>query len=506
MSIETELRKIQMEIEGYAREYGLDFYETIFEVLDFDELNEVAAYGGFPTRYPYWRFGMEYDQLSKGYAYGLQKIYEMVINNDPCYAYLLKCNHLVDQKIVIAHVYGHCDFFKNNYWFSKTNRKMMDKMANHGTKIRKFIEKFGLETVESFLDCCLSLANLIDFHSPFIKRPPSYPGAGMEDSGHLTVQKLKAKEYMDRYINPEEYIREQKDRIREEIRLKHRFPSEPQKDVLKFLLDHAPLSRWQQEMLSIVREEAYYYAPQMQTKIMNEGWASYWHSTIMTEKVLRDSEVIDFADHHSGTLASSPGRVNPYKLGIELFRDIEDRWNRGRFGLEYEQCDDMLKKMQWDTHLNEGREKIFEVRKIHNDVTFIDTFLNQEFAEAQKLFVYQYNPRTGQNEIVDRDHRKVKEGLLFSLTNFGQPYIYVLDGNYQNRGELLLGHKWTGIELQLDHAQDTLMNVGRIWQRPTHILTVTNGKEFMISFDGKEIKTMELTTQEETPTQVGTEE
>jgi stage V sporulation protein R len=244
----------------------------------------------------------------------------------------------------------------------------------------------------------------------------------------------------------------------------------------------------------------------MQTKIMNEGWASYWHSTIMTEKVLRDSEVVDFADHHSGTLASNPGRVNPYKLGIELFRDIEDRWNRGRFGPEYEECDDLFKKMQWDTHLEEGRDKIFEVRKIHNDVTFIDTFLNQEFAEAQKLFVYQYNPRTGQNEIVNRDHRVVKEGLLFSLTNFGQPYIYVMDGNYQNRGELLLGHKWTGIELQLDHAQDTLRNVGRIWGRPVHILTVANEKEFMISFDGKEIKTVELAREEEPPQAVGTEE
>ncbi|MBU0754544.1 MAG: SpoVR family protein [Planctomycetes bacterium] len=497
MSIETEIRKIQIEVEGYAREYGLDFFETIFEVLDFDELNEVAAYGGFPTRYPYWRFGMEYDQLSKGYAYGLQKIYEMVINNDPCYAYLLKCNHLVDQKIVIAHVYGHCDFFKNNYWFSRTDRKMMDHMANHGTRIRQLIEKIGLEKVESFLDACLSLDNLIDFHAPFIRRKPSSTGKKAE--GPRPMRKLKAKRYMDRYINPEDYITQERERVAEEIRKTHRFPSEPQKDVLKFLLDHAPLSRWQQEILSIVRDEAYYYAPQMQTKIMNEGWASYWHSTIMTKKVLRDSEIIDFADHHAGTLATSPGRINPYKLGIELFRDIEDRWNKGRFGKDYDDCNDLYEKMYWDKHLDQGRDKIFEVRKIYNDVTFIDTFMNAEFCEAQKLFVYQYNPRTGQNEIVDRDHRKVKEGLLFGLTNFGQPYIYVIDGNFQNRGELLLGHKWTGIELQFDHAQDTLRNVGRVWGRPVHILTVANAKEFMISFDGKEIKAQELERTEDPP-------
>ncbi len=496
MSIETELRRIQVEIEGFALEYGLDFYETIFEVLDFDELNEVAAYGGFPTRYPHWRFGMEYNQLSKGYAYGLQRIYEMVINNDPCYAYLLKCNHLVDQKIVIAHVYGHCDFFKNNYWFSKTDRKMMDQMANHGTKIRTLIEKVGIEKVESFVDCCLSLDNLIDYHAPFIKR--SAPARRSEEGEPRLVRKLKAKGYMDRYINPEEYVKEQRRAIEEEMRMEKRFPSEPQKDVLKFLLDHAPLSRWQQEVLSIVRDEAYYFAPQGQTKIMNEGWASYWHSTIMTKKILRDSEIIDFADHHSGTLASMPGQLNPYKIGIELFRDIEDRWNNGRFGKEYEECDDLYKKETWDKHLGKGREKIFEVRKIHNDVTFIDTFMNEEFCEAQKLFVYQFNPRTGQYEIVDRDWRKVKERLLYSITNFGQPYVYVLDGNFENRGELLLGHRWTGIELQLDHAQDTLKNVGRIWGRPVHLLTAEEENSILLSFDGKKIskKVVDVETEE----------
>ena len=139
---------------------------TIFEVCDYDEISEIAALGGFPTRYPHWRFGMEYQQLSKGYRYGLQKIYEMVINNDPCYAYLLRCNQMVDQKLVMAHVYGHNDFFKNNIWFSQTNRKMMDEMANHGTRIRAHMDRYGEETVENFIDNCLSLENLIDIYSP----------------------------------------------------------------------------------------------------------------------------------------------------------------------------------------------------------------------------------------------------------------------------------------------------------------------------------------------------
>src|SRR6201991_945335 len=135
----ANLAAIQERIEGFARDYGLDFYPTIFELIDADQLNAVAAYGGFPNRYPHWRFGMEYEQLSKGYEYGLSKIYEMVINNNPSYAYLLESNMDADQKLVMAHVYGHVDFFKNNFSFQHTNRKMMDEMANHATRVRRII-------------------------------------------------------------------------------------------------------------------------------------------------------------------------------------------------------------------------------------------------------------------------------------------------------------------------------------------------------------------------------
>ena len=127
-------------IAQVARDEGLEFFETIFEMVDFDQMNQIAAFGGFPQRYPHWRFGMEYERLRKQHAYGLGKIYEMVINNDPCYAYLLTDNMLVDQKTVMAHVYAHCDFFRNNIWFQHTNRKMIDVMANHATRLCRYID------------------------------------------------------------------------------------------------------------------------------------------------------------------------------------------------------------------------------------------------------------------------------------------------------------------------------------------------------------------------------
>jgi len=121
---------------------------------------------------------------------------------------------------------------------------------------------------------------------------------------------------------------------------------------------------------------------------MNEGWATYWHAKIMTEKALKDGEVVDFADHHSATLGMRPGTINPYKLGVELWRSIEERWNKGQFGREYDDCDDIAERRNWDTKLMQGREKIFEVRRIYNDITFIDDFLTKEFCIQHKLFVY----------------------------------------------------------------------------------------------------------------------
>jgi len=489
-NLPADLRAIQLETEDHARAYGLDFYDTIFEVLDYDEISEIAALGGFPTRYPHWRFGMEYQQLSKGYRYGLQKIYEMVINNDPCYAYLLRCNQLVDQKLVMAHVYGHNDFFKNNIWFSQTNRKMMDETANHGSRIRSYMERHGEDAVEGFIDSCLSLENLIDIYSPHIKRRDAinrYDFApGEQDDDDQKRSKFQSKEYMDAFINPPEVLK-QEARKRESEKEKAKplsIPEQPERDVLLFLMEYAPLKPWQYDVLAIIREEAYYFAPQGQTKIMNEGWASFWHSTIMTQRILHPSELVDYADHHSGTMATQPGRLNPYKLGIELLRDIEERWNKGQFGPEWEECDNYETRRKWDKQAGLGRQKIFEVRRIHNDVTFIDTFLTLDFCRRHQLFSYKHNDQNDTYEIESREFKKIKDRLLFNLTNFGQPIIRVKDGNHRNRGELYLLHEHFGVDLKLDYAQDTLRHLHRLWTRPVHIETVADGRPTLLSFDG----------------------
>jgi stage V sporulation protein R len=358
-------------------------------------------------------------------------------------------------------------------------------------------EKYGEEEVENFIDICLSLENLIDPHSPFIQRSRGNGKFASDDEAQedeiQQPRKLKSKGYMDSFINPAEFIEAQKkivEKRREQI--KHKFPENPERDVLLFLIEHAPLEKWQQDILAIVREEAYYFAPQAQTKIMNEGWATFWHSKIMTEKCLSDSEVIDYADHHSGTLLTGTGRLNPYKLGVELFRDIEDRWNKGKFGKEYEECDDWITRKSWDKNLGLGQQKIFEVRKLYNDLMFIDAFLTPDFCREHKLFVYEYNDRNDLYEISDRDFRKIKEKLLFQLTNFGQPFIYVADANYLNRGEMYLLHKHEGVDLKMDEARDTLTNIYKIWTRPVHLETEVDEIKTLLTFDGQEHAEIEI--------------
>lgn len=497
-SLPSYLRDEQQKIEAHAKGYGLDFFATMFEVLPYDHINEIASYGGFPSRYPHWRFGMAYEELKKSSEYGLSTIYEMVINNSPAVAYLLEGNSLVDQKIVMAHVYGHVDFFKNNFAFASTDqgknpetgapiRKWIDAMANHGAVIRRWANRVGIEKIEAFIDDCLSLENLIDPHRPHARKSvtdsaleePSYDKPG-EELPRLRVDR----DYMESYINPDAYMQAQRKKVEDEASKQKKTPEEPDRDVMGFLLEHASLEAWERDVLAVVRREAYYFAPQAQTKIMNEGWATYWHSKILTEKAAEGSEIIDYADRCAGVLATTKERLNPYKLGVELYRHIEERWNKGQFGKEWDECDDLATRQSWDRRLGLGRKKIFEVRSHYTDITFIDEFLTPDFAAEQKLFAFGWSNKNDRFEVETRQFQAVKKKLLFQLTNAGNPVVSVEDKNHKNRGELLLSHDHQGIDLRQDYAQAVLVALERVWHRPVELRTLVEGKTVYLRFDG----------------------
>ncbi len=366
----ASLKEIKRLIESKAERAGLNFSSVLFEIVDFDEMNALAATGGFPVRWSHWVHGQEFERLRKFYKYGLSIIYEMVVNTDPAYAYLLNCNSLTDHKIVMAHVYGHCDFFKNNIWVSHLNTKMLDEFADHAIRIERYKAEHGHEAVEKFIDDCLSIVDLIDPYAFHIKREkkkrekvPSEP---------IRVSVPEGKRYLDDFLNPLEWLQEQREELKSKEEMEKaiekglKLPAEPTRDVLAILIKNAPLEEWQRDVLAILREEAYYFAPQGQTRIMNEGWASYWHSNILTEMGAAETrEIIDYALHCAGTWARHPISVNPYRLGLALWRDIEWRWDTGRHGPIYERCDcaDILET--WDDFIvfnTFSRESLLERR------------------------------------------------------------------------------------------------------------------------------------------------
>ena len=412
LELSPALREQITKIQGIARAQGLDFAPIDFRVLDAHDVNGVAAYGGFPVRYPSWRFGMEFERLEKTYQYGLSRIYELVINTEPVVAYLVNTNSHLEQKLVIAHVCGHADFFKHNSWFAATDRGMLARMGFHSERVRAAMDAHGQDQVEEFLDLALSLETLIDPYLPLRRRL----GAGAEAPAAF-----------------------------------------PTYDVLGFLAARARLPDWQRELLEIVRAESYYFLPQRMTKIMNEGWASYWHARLLTGGVLCDSEVIDFADCHSGATADSPGRVNPYKLGIELFRCAHEQ------GLD-----------------------IFRLRRVHNDASLIDLLVDERFIERQRLFLYGQNSKTGRTEVVERDPRRVKAKLMQDLSWGGLPQIELVGAGQGADGALDLLHHHDGRDLELDAARATLLGIERLWRAPVRLSTRESGEaRRLVARDGE---------------------
>jgi stage V sporulation protein R len=340
------------------------------------------------------------------------------------------------------------------------------------------MNKYGLTEVESFIDKALSLQYEIDQYSPFIKR--SWDRTDLQEDGReMELARIPVRrDYMDRFVNPPQWIEERRARLKQAREKARQLRDEadlikPQKDLMGFLMKHGRLGNWQKDILAMIREESYYFVPQIQTKIMNEGWAMLWQAKLMAE-FAHPNEFVDHADMVSKVLAG--GALNPYALGKLIWEDIQERWDKGRFGRDWELCKDPQKKKRWDTKANLGTEKIFEVRRNYNDVTFLDEFFTEELFEKLKLFAYEYIPETGAYHITSRDFADVKKKLLFQHTNLGRPMIKIATGNYGNKGELLLLHLYNGVGLHLDEAKEVLKNIYFMWGRPVNLKTIIKRK------------------------------
>jgi stage V sporulation protein R len=279
-----ELKRLLPEIFRKVSEFGCDFPPTVVEMLTYDEISEIAAYGGFPVRYPHWKWGMEYEELQRGYLHGMHRIYEMVTNCTPVYLYCLDSNSLLDNVTVVAHALGHADFFKNNIYFSQTSQNMMNELANHGTRIKKYMSRWGKERVTEFIDHVLRIETLIDpskawqpkkykDNIPRDKRKYRHPKRLKVEDGH---------DYMDEYVNTEEWIKKQQLEIEkiEAAEYLDLFVGST-KDIMGFIRDNAPLKPWESDIVSMLYEESMYFAPQRMTKTINEGHACVGPDTLI---------------------------------------------------------------------------------------------------------------------------------------------------------------------------------------------------------------------------------
>jgi stage V sporulation protein R len=491
VKIHKEVREQVDLIFSTCREFGLDFYPTIIEFLTYDEISEIASYGGFPVRYPHWRFGMEYEQMSKGYEYNQFRISEMVINSNPCIIYCLDSNTLVDNVDVIAHALGHNDFFKNNVFFSHTNTNMVNKMANHSTRIRKYMSRWGKEKVTEFIDNVLRIETLIDpSHGWKTKKIKKY--VVQDERKYHQINRKKAEHnYMDDWINGADYLKTEHERTeKEDVADQLELFEGPEKDIFGYIKDHAPLKAWQQDIISMLYEEAMYFSPQRATKTINEGWASLTDYYIMCKYGLvsagqpkHDAGIIEYSIHKMHVLGGKYS-MNPYKLGFELLLDIEDRWNKGRFGKDYDECQNMREKAEWDTKLGLGKEKIFEVRKFYNDGTLINEFFTPEFCEKNEFFEWKRYPN-GEYKIVDRNFKSIKKKLLQRHLNGGLPDIRLTDPNHLGKGYLFLQHMWDSRPLYDDYVRETITSLWKLWQNVCILATTdTKGREFVYLCDG----------------------
>ena len=429
--------------ESVATAAGLTFFEVVFEMLDASDVNALAAYGGFPTRYPSWRFGMEYERLARSHEWGLSKIYELVINHDPTVAYLVRSNSFMEQKLVMAHVFGHADFFRNSAWFAPTDRRMIQRFERHARRIKEHSARLGQDRVEEFLDAALSLDTLID---PYGAQRRLRARSSSEAGQVGTPQRNEARgggSLASESLARLGALQGDEPRFDSSATEETAAVFESPFDVLGFLAENADVASWQRDILRIVAYEAEYFAPQRMTKIINEGWASFWHSRLLTGGLLDASEVIEFADCHSGATAAAPGQLNPYKLGIDLFRYAEEKG-----------------------------EDIFRLRSIHNDVSFIDAVVDAEFVQRSKLFAMESGSAPGRRPVVGtRDAEEIKGRLLSQLAWGGQPRIRLEAAGTGGQGTLVLRHEHDGRDLKLDEAGVLLRTVGRIWKGPVELLT-----------------------------------
>jgi stage V sporulation protein R len=479
--MDPELRRFyefDEKIQEIAREFGLDFFPQEFDVISSQKMLEIMAYR-FPVNFSHWSFGRDYELEKTKYEHGFGIPYEVVLNSNPSRAYLMSTNPFPVQVMVMAHVYAHNDFMKNNCHFRPARRDILPSASEAAIRFRQYEKRFGMEDVERVIDAGLS----VDLNTDpdfFIKEETE------EQKRDRLSKPFVASEVPGRYDDLVFRKKLERPSAKEYDR---KTPLEPERDILLYIINHSPkpLKEWAKDILSVIRDQSRYFMPQRRTKIMNEGWATFWHMRIMDrlfkEGLLKEEEHGYYNLYNARVLTPNPRTINPYLVGLRIYEDIEDRWNKGRFGRDWEECEDPLRKEAWDLELGLGREKMFEVRRSYR--FFVEQFLTEKLVD--ELDLYLYEGRQEANEIkymiTEQDWRRIRQLLVTHLSTFDIPLIMVEDGDYKGKRELYLKHAYEGIELDQEYREKTMNQIFYLWDRPVHLETVVNGKTAVFTAD-----------------------
>ncbi len=449
----ADLENWEAKISEKVQEFQLDCYPQEFEICDHVQMLSMMTYHGMPSHYPHWSFGKSFERTKTLYDYGVQGIpYEMVINSDPCIAGLMRDNSLCLQILTMAHVYGHNDFFKNNFTFSHTEAdRVVARFKSHADRIRDYVEdpSIGQEGVENILDA----AHALSFQC---RRNQAIKRRDHEAQLELAIQSREE---------------EKKEITEPEL---HRFPLEPDENILLFIRDNNPrLAEWEKDLLTIVHEEALYFQPQMETKIINEGWACYWHREIMNSLDLPSDIHMEFLVRHNQVVRPIPGDINPYNIGLTLWDRIEEKL----LGEARNYNDDPQEP--------DIREKLFEIREVDRDTSFIRRFMDRETME--KLDLFEAAPEREDwviKRVSDEDNWKPVRDLLVESVGLGAiPDIAVTDCDGDGARTLKLRHHFEGRELEATYAEKTLEHVYRLWGRKVMLETTLNESSTLYSYD-----------------------
>lgn len=458
-----DLERWNERIMNLVERFGLDPYAQEFEICDHEDMLSYMVYSGMPSHYPHWSYGKNFEKLKTLYDYGVSGLpYEMVINSNPSIAYLMRDNTLALQVLTIAHVYGHNDFFKNNFTFKSTGALYtIESFKSHATRVRHYVEdpSIGLEKVEALLDAAHALS-LQCRRNLAIKKPSP-----------TEERQLKLDEATPA-ADPFSTVHRRREQAEPDLKKVPLFPDE---DLLLFIRDHNPLlSEWEKDLLTIVHEESRYFVPQIETKIMNEGWASFWHKRILEALDLPQELHLEFIVRHTQVLRPSPGGLNPYHVGMKVWEDIEKRWNHPS-AEEVEEFGPRKKS---------GKDKLFEVREVERDASFLRRYLTEDLMRELNLFEYKSR---GNDQVVtrvsDKDNwRQIKETLIQNVGTGTIPVIKVEDADYKNNRTLLLKHHHDGRDLQLEYAEKTLKYVHQLWGHDVAMETVVDKSPTFLSF------------------------